>query len=147
MSESIESFWKEHEAVMTERSMVDTDNQSYWVIKEEEFFASHGLSSQHVKLIAGLGMCLTGFLMTVFLVYLCSKLTRYSQVLRTNNSLDNVEPIMMQGCEARHDMTCSSSSSMPPLPPPYDEVLRTDMKCLPTYWQASKGDALEARNA
>ena len=86
MSESIETFWKEHEAVMTERSMVDTDNQSYWVIKEEEFFASHGLSSQHVKLIAGLGMCLTGFLMTVFLVYLCSKLTRYSQVLRTNKN-------------------------------------------------------------
>ena len=79
MSESIESFWKEHEAVMTETT-TNTERQSYWVIKEEEFFASHGLSSQHVKLIAGLGMCITGFLMTVFLIYLCSKLTRHSQV-------------------------------------------------------------------
>ena len=79
MSESIESFWKEHEAVMTEAT-TNTEKQSYWVFKEEEFFASHGLSSQHVKLIAGLGMCITGFLMTVFLIYLCSKLTRHSQV-------------------------------------------------------------------
>ena len=79
MSESIKSFWKEHEAVMTEAT-TNTERQSYWVFKEEEFFASHGLSSQHVKLIAGLGMCITGFLMTVFIIYLCSKLTRHSQV-------------------------------------------------------------------
>ena len=86
MSESIVSFWKEHEAVMTEATN-DTDSHSYWVIREEEFFASHGLSSQHVKLIAGLGMCVTGFLMAVFLVYLCAKLSRRSQVKADNYKL------------------------------------------------------------
>ena len=71
---------------MMAEATIDKDSNSYWVIKEEEFFPSHGLSSQHIKLIAGLGMCITGFLMTVFLVYLCSKLTRHSQVkIRSTN--------------------------------------------------------------
>ena len=46
----------------------------------QEFFASYGLSSQHVKLIAGLGLMVTCFTLVIVLVLICSRKLRDTQV-------------------------------------------------------------------
>ena len=46
----------------------------------QEFFASYGLSSQHVKLIAGLGLMVTCFTLVIVLVFICSRKLRDTQV-------------------------------------------------------------------
>ena len=56
---------------------------------------------------------------------------------------DNVElTSFMQHCDAGQQILEANI-----VPPPYDEVVKSDMKGLPTYWQASCGDALGVRNA
>ena len=52
----------------------------------QEFFLTYGLSSQHVKMIAGMGLMVTCFTLALFLVFLCSRKLRdqHHQVKRSN---------------------------------------------------------------
>ena len=93
MTDPADTFWKEVDVLESNNEGNDSVTH-FWEIREEEFFSSHGLSTQQVKLIAGLGMCLTGFLMTVFLVYLCSKLSRPSEVGQTAKTV-NISSIIL----------------------------------------------------
>ena len=54
----------------------------------QEFFASYGLSSQHVKMIAGLGLMVTCFTLVIVLVLICSRKLRDTQV-RIRMETDN----------------------------------------------------------
>ena len=54
----------------------------------QEFFASYGLSSQHVKMIAGLGLMVTCFMLVVVLWLICSRKLRDTQV-RIRMETDN----------------------------------------------------------
>ena len=46
----------------------------------QEFFASYGLSSQHVKMIAGMGLMVTCFTLVIVLFLICSRKLRDTQV-------------------------------------------------------------------
>ena len=93
MTDPTDTFWKEVD-VLESNNEGKNPVTHFWEIREEEFFSSHGLSTQQVKLIAGLGMCLTGFLMTAFLVYLCSKLSRPSEVGQTTKTVNKSSIIL-----------------------------------------------------
>ena len=102
MSEDIQRLRTEYESLVSQHQ--DTSSTlAPWMVREEvsvlkakkiwmklvdlqgkydfqEFFATYGLSSQHVKMIAGLGLMVTCFLLMIFLIFLCSRHLRPSQV-------------------------------------------------------------------
>merc|ERR1719411_2454286 len=80
-SQDSQQFWKECESLVS----LNTEQASTiapWIVKEQDFFSLHGLSLSHVKLMAGLGLMTTCLGLTMFLLYLCSRRLRGTQVRR-----------------------------------------------------------------
>ena len=115
----------------------------------QEFFASYGLSSQHVKMIAGLGLMVTCFTLVVVLVLICSRKLRDTQVRMRME--DNKSGIMNELFQFGGSLGLQSPKVLTDKlqPPRYDEVVTIDNlgseddTGLPSYWQASKGDTLQ----
>jgi len=125
MSEDIQRLRTEYESLVSQHQ--DTSSTlAPWIVREEEFFATYGLSSQHVKMIAGLGLMVTCFLLMIFLIFLCSRHLRPSQF---------TGPV---GIGMRQKIISEKLK-----PPCYEEVLEIDNTNLPSYWQASKGESIQ----
>merc|ERR1712117_506990 len=87
-----------------------------WIVREQEFFESYGLSRQHVKMIAGMGMM-------IVLMCLCSKKLRDTQL---GDRIGLRQKVITEKLQ----------------PPCYDEVVRIENNALPSYWQVNKGETL-----
>ena len=99
MSEGIETLWREYESLATATESGASSTLAPWITREQvtvqcdvrniwqemmktsqEFFASYGLSSQHVKMIAGMGLMVTCFTLVIVLFLICSRKLRDTQV-------------------------------------------------------------------
>merc|ERR1712083_487178 len=95
------------------------------IVREQGFFSAHGLTLSNVKLMAGLGLMTTCLGLTMFLLYLCSRRLRGTQL----------ETVLVR----RKVITETLQ------PPCYEEVIEVDRDSLPSYWQVSSGETLSRR--
>merc|ERR1712038_133600 len=124
-SQDSQQFWKECESLVS----LNTEQSSTiapWIVKEQDFFSLYGLTVSNVKLMAGLGLLTTCLGLTMFLLYLCSRRLRGTQL---ETALVPRRRVITETLQ----------------PPCYEEVIEVDRDSLPTYWQVSSGETLARR--